>query len=152
MAPVPLAQVSLIQVLLIPIAPVQVTLLVLLAPLQSDELGHGKPGKPPEQVDIYDAFTDAYTDAKISEYPAFRKEKIAGPLVKNVVMVITPEELITSDKVVTLEDISSSAQGFSSRFLDETKIPDIDKVYDKNRLKASDYTVKVISTYHPHYK
>ena len=67
-------------------------------------------------------------------------------------MVVTPEELITSNKVVTPEDVSSSAQGFSSRFLDETKIPGTDKAYDKNRLKASDYTVKVISTYHPHYK
>ena len=67
-------------------------------------------------------------------------------------MVVTPEELITSDKIVTPEDVPSSAQGFSSRFLDETKIPGTDKAYDKNRLKASDYTVKVISTYHPHYK
>ena len=101
-APVPLAQVSLVQVLPIPAAPVQATLSVPLAPLPSDELGRGKPGKPPERVDIFDAFTDADTDAKISEYPASRQEKIAGPLIKDVFIVVTPEELITSDKVVPL--------------------------------------------------
>ena len=151
-APVPLAQVSLVQVLMILAAPVQATLLVPLAPLPLDELGRGKPGKLPEQVDIFDAFTDAGTDAKISEYPASRQEKIAGPLGKNVFMVVTLEEFITSDKVVTPEDVPSSAQSFSSCFLDETKIPGTDKAYDENRLKASDYTIKVISTYHLHYK
>ena len=67
-------------------------------------------------------------------------------------MVLTFEELITSDKVVTPKNVPNSIQGFSSCFLNETKIPDTDKTYDKNRLKAFDYTVKVIFTYHPYYK
>ena len=67
-------------------------------------------------------------------------------------MVVTFEELITSNKVVTPENVLSNIQGFSSRFLDETKIPGTDKTYNKNRLKVFDYTVKVISTYHLHYK
>ena len=89
---------------------------------------------------------------KYPNTPHLGRRRLPDHIVKNVFMIVTLEELITSDKVIIPEDVPSSIQDFSSRFLDETKIPSIDKTYNKNRLKVSDYTVKVISTYHPYYK
>lgn len=61
------------------------------------------------------------------------------------------EEFVIPDKVVISKDISNNIQSFIFRFVDEIKILGTEKAYNKNRLKVSDYTVKVIAIYHLHY-
>lgn len=59
-------------------------------------------------MNIFYAFTSINTDAKLSKYLVFKHKKIIGPLVKNVFMIITLEEFIISNKIVTLEDVLRS--------------------------------------------
>ena len=76
-----------------------------MIPLALVEHGCGKPGKPLEQINILNAFTNADTNAKLCEYPASRQENIAGPLVKDIFKVVTSEKFVTSDKVVVTREI-----------------------------------------------
>ena len=57
-------------------------------------------GKPPEQVNIFGTYTDGDKDAELSKYPSSRQEKFAK-------QVVNPKKFVTSDKVVTLEEIPS---------------------------------------------
>lgn len=131
---------------------IQKTLLVLLVLSLLNEFGRKKSGKPLEQVDIFDTFHNTDINVKLFKYPIFRQKKIAKPFVKNVFIVISSGEFIIFDKIIIPKDVSSSIQSFNSRFLDKIKILNTDKAYNKNCLKASNYTVKVIFIYYLYYK
>ena len=74
-----------------------------MASFFSIESDGGELGKPLKQVNIFDTYTDRDKDAELSKYLASRQEKIAK-------RVVDPEKFITSNKVVTLKEISNDKQ------------------------------------------
>ena len=119
-----------------------------MAPFSLVESDGGELGKPPEQVKIFGACTDGDKDAELSKYPASRQEKIAG-------RVVDPEKFVTSDKVVTPEEIPSDKQKGH---------PAIQAYNDKDKnIMLTQFPTKLhddvpkasttsFATYHPHYK
>lgn len=59
-----------------------------------------------------------------------------------------PKKTLIPEENVIYENVLNYIQSFISCFVDKTKILSIDKAYDKNCLKAFEYTVKVIANYH----
>ena len=161
-AQVPLAQVSLVQVLPIPAASIQAPQLISLAPLPSEELGRvnimsqsaplaplapvehgcGKPGKLPERVDKFDTLTDKNTE-------------ITGLLEKDVSKVVTPKEFVTPDKVVTPEEIPSDTQKghpVIQAYNDKDKNLMLTQLSTKLLYGVPEAGNHCFAIYHPHYK
>ena len=82
----------------------------------------------PKQVKIVsdklDIFTNKYADTQLF---ASGQKKIQKLLKKDVLKVVTP------DKIVMSEEVSSSTQVFNSSLVDNIKDPCNDKAYEKSR-------------------
>lgn len=91
----------------------------------------GKCRKPLEQINILDAFTNTDIDVKVFEYPVSWQEKIARPLVKDILKIITPKEFVTANKILATKKILMN-QLLNPSNINEIQNADTDKANNKN--------------------